>query len=206
LNLYWFEQRTGRLVTHAGESCQHTAHSFMACTLDGMTKTEAGREAVFEAKHVNQFSKMPDVIAKYTPQLHHNMAVVGAAAAILSVFIGTMNYEWAEIERDEWYLAELIDREKEFWAAVESKTQPLGMDPVAAPVAPEEWRTEDLTGNNEWGAAAAGWLENRDAAKSFAAAEKAVKGLVPADVGLAHGHGVQCKRSKNNSLRVTEEK
>ena len=204
LNAYWFKRRTGRPVAETGTSRVHPVIPWMACTLDGMTTTEGGEEAIWEAKHVNQFSKMPDVTQKYMPQLHHNMAVCGVSRAVLSVFIGTMTWECDEIKLDQWYLAEIIDRERAFWEAIQADTPPPGMDPVAAPTPPEEWRTVDMTGSNEWASAAADWLENRDAARAFGKAEKAVKEMVEDDVGMAFGHGLQVKRSKNRALRISE--
>ena len=97
-------------------------------------------------------------------------------------------------------------REGEFWDAVLSRTPPSFLPPVAPPVPPEKWRTVSMDGNNLWAAMAGDWLEHRDGAKRFAAAEKEIKGLMEADIGVASGHGIVCKRSKNGALRISEEK
>lgn len=206
LNVHWFELMTGRLVCNKGDVRTHPAYPFMACTLDGVTATANNEPGVFEAKHVNQFSKIDEIVQKYMPQLHHNMAVTGLSHAILSVFVGTFTHEIVEVACDDWYLAQLIDREKAFWACVQSGEPPVQMEPVAAPVPPEKMRTVEMEGSNEWASYAADWLGSRDATKKFAASEKGIKGLMEADVGHAFGHGLECKRAKNGSLRISEVK
>lgn len=205
-NLYWYGLMTGRSVTNSGEARAHPTYPFMACTLDGLTTTNDGTPAVFEAKHVNAFAKIEEVEQRYQPQVHHNMAVCGVERAVLSVFVGTLKWECTEVELDDWYLAELMDRERAFWAAVQSGEPPVSMPAVAAPVAPEKWRTVDMTGSNEWASLATDWLANRDAAKTFEKATKGIKELVADDVGEAAGHGVVAKRAKNASIRISEAK
>ena len=104
-NRYWFKRRTGKNVSRPGEHVTSSRVPFMMCTLDGMVEDcplpiPAGEAAYFDAKHVNQFSKIDAVSQKYMPQMHHNGHVMGVRWAILSVFIGTMNYEWVPIELD----------------------------------------------------------------------------------------------------------
>tara|TARA_Y100000310_G_scaffold280964_1_gene301085 strand:- start:683 stop:1504 length:822 start_codon:yes stop_codon:yes gene_type:complete len=206
LNIYWYELITGRVVSNEGDPAKHTVFPFMSCTLDGLTKTEAGETAVFEAKHVNAFANIDETIQKYMPQLHHNMAVMNTNWAVLSVFLGTLKYEFAEVEMDEWYLAQLIDRERAFWAAVESGTPPVDMAPITAPIPASEMREVDMDGNNAWGEAAGIYSDNKRPAKKFKDAEKALKELVAEDVKRAHGYGIQCKRSSNGALRLSEVK
>jgi hypothetical protein len=73
-------------------------------------------------------------------------------------------------------------------------------------VAFEKLREANMSESNEWGAFAADWLANKDAAKKFENAAKDIKALVKPDVGLAFGHGVHVKRAKNNSLTISAEK
>lgn len=210
-NLHWYEVMTGRTVTNEGEVHIHGDRGFMRCTLDGLTTTAAGKPAVFQAKHVNAFSKIEEVTQRYMPQVHHEMHVAGMGHAILSVLMGTMAYEVIEIPCDEFYLAQLIDRERAFWDCVVNDTPPCVLEPIAAPVMPTEFRTVDMQGNNEWADAAADWLAGIEAVKKCAAAEirikgdkkKKLKGLLESDVGLATGHGIQAKRAKNGAVTIT---
>jgi hypothetical protein len=178
----------------------------MRCEIDGFTRTGAGEMAIFEAKHVNAFSKPDEIVQKYMPQLHHNAACAGVEWAILSVFIGTMKYEHYEVQIDPFYLEALIERERAFWDAVQSDFPPKKMPAVEPPVPQSEWRSVDMTGNNEWAANASDWLDNKAAADTFNKSAKALKALMEDDVGKATGHGIQISRAKNGSLRIGKEK
>lgn len=207
LNVFWFEKSTGRTVSDEQRQVKHEDYAFMACTLDGMTTTAGGQPAVFEAKHVNAFSKIEEVVQRYMPQLHHNMAVSGLDRAVLSVFVGTQRHEIFEIEADFMYTAQLIDAEKNFWSCVQSGEAPVQVT-VAAPATPGVTRTKtiDMTGNNEWAAFADDFIQNNSAAKKLEDAKKGIKALIPDDVKTATGHGIKATVAKNNSVTITEEK
>jgi hypothetical protein len=61
-----------------------------------------------------------------------------------------------------------------------------------------------LQGNNEWGAAAADWLQHRQAAKVHAQASTGLKSMLADDVGRAFGNGVEAKRSKSGAITIRE--
>jgi hypothetical protein len=66
----------------------------MAATLDGRVE---GTEAVFEAKFMLPWHFSEEAAAeKYAPQLQHNMWVVVARSAVLSVITG--GGKWVEIK------------------------------------------------------------------------------------------------------------
>ena len=206
LNAAFYTHATGRQVSSRNHSVTRDDRPFMRCELDGMTYTASGDDAVFEAKHVNAFSSIEDVVQRYMPQLHHNMHVARVRHAVLSVFIGTQKHEIFEVEMDDFYLAALLDAEQAFWRCVETETVPEGCEPPAPPVAFEKMREVDFSGSNEWASNALDWLANRDAAKTFEKSGKALKALVEPDVGLAYGHGLRIKRSKSGSLTISAEK
>ena len=202
LNLDWFELQTGRVVVGEQEQCFSTDLDFVRVTLDGRTTAEDGRAATIQAKHVNAFLKIEDVVAKYQPQVQIEMHCAKVSRAILSVFIGTMKYEAVEIEADPAYQADLLMASEHFWECVKSGEPPVAPK-IKAP-RPEAFRAVDMTGSNEWAAFAADWLDNRAAAKTFDAAAKAVKKLVPDDASTATGHGIEVKRAKNGALSIKE--
>jgi len=197
LNLAWLAHVTGWNIEAGVPALVHPEHYFMRCNLDGRAP-----DHIVEAKHVNAFANVEEVAQKYMAQLHHNMAVAGKTKAALTIFKGTQEHHWFEVPLDEWYLADLIDRERKFWDCVESNTPPVDMPEIKAPVAPDRWRTVDMSGSNEWAAFSADWLKTRDAKKTYDAAEKGIKALVEADVGLAHGYGIECKRNKAGALKI----
>lgn len=206
LNCAFFSHSTGRAVLDRNSLHRRHDRHYMRCELDGLTLTESGAGAIFEAKHVNAFSSIEEVVQRYMPQLHHNMHCANVRHAVLSVFLGTQKHEIFEVEMDDFYLAALLDAEEDFWRCVEGRTPPEGFEPPPAPVAFEKMREVDFTGSNEWAAFAADWLANKDAAKKFETSSKGLKALVEPDVGLAKGHGVQVKRSKAGSLTISQEK
>jgi predicted phage-related endonuclease len=175
LNAAFYSHATGRAISDRNVMRTRTDRPYMRCELDGLTLTADGSPAVFEAKHVNAFSTIEDVVQKYMPQLHHNMHIAGTRHAVLSIFIGTLKHEIFEVEMDDFYLAALLDAEEDFWRCVESETAPEGCEPPAAPVAFEKLREADMSVSNEWGAFAAFWLANKVAEKKFEKAAKVIK-------------------------------
>jgi predicted phage-related endonuclease len=196
-NRAWFSKQTGREVDCVGEERASIDHDFMAATLDGMT--DNGR-TLFEAKHTSAFGKVDEVLARYMPQLHHNMIVCGVSRAVLSVIFGNHKWEAFDVQFDEGYAAQLLTIEEAFWRCVQTGTPPIATE-VKAPVVPV--RRVDMTGSNAWAAAAADWVSTQAAAKTFAIAADALKALVEPDVVEAHGHGVQAKRNKAGAISVS---
>lgn len=203
LNVKFFEHASELFVSRVGLEVVSPDHDFRRATLDGWIPE---CQAIFEAKHVNQFAKIDEVVEKYMPQLTHNMQVCGVSKAYISVFIGTFTHEIVEVELDVFYGATLLQREMDFWMCVQSKTPPEGFDPVAAPKAPSEFRDVSMEGNNAWADLATDWTENKTEAAKFEKAKKGLKELIEPDVGLATGHGVQINRSKSGSLIIGVEK
>jgi len=204
LNRYIFTKRTGRIVVRVGESLTHPEHSFMRCSLDGITVTEQSDPAVFEAKHVNPFNFDTDmIVAKYQPQLQHSMLILDAQFAVLSILVGTQRWEMIEATADSYSQEELVVRERKFWDCVQSGTPPVAMAVAPPPKREGKLREVDFTGNNLFAFYAAQWLETKPHATSFDIAEKNIKELVDPDVGLATGHGIAAKRDKAGRLRIS---
>jgi hypothetical protein len=199
-NRQWYEQETGYLVSRVGEVSVCEEHGWRRCTLDGFV---GARAAVFEAKHVGAFVRPEEMLARYMPQLQHNMAVTGAHTGLLSVIFGNHKWEVYEIAADWLYQEELLIAEARFWDCVQSG-EPPAPAPVPIPPRPVGVRELCLEGNNAWAAAAADWLACREAARRHATATASLKGLVEDDVTRAFGHGVEIRRSKAGALSVRE--
>ena len=200
LNRYWFEKKTGLTVTNFGDEVLSFEYPHMSATLDGLVIDEQGVETLWEAKHVSAFAKEAEIIARYVPQLHHNMIVTGTERAILSVFYGTMTWKQHRIGFDPMYAEALLAAEDRFWKCVQSGEPPVAGPIIAPPV--EAVKVADMSGSNAWAWQAAEWLENGDHAKRFKAAEEAIKELVEADVKEASGHGIIALRSKRGALSI----
>lgn len=202
LNLDWYERKMVREVLRGGIFV-HKEHKFLRCTLDGYDTVEP---AVVEAKHVNGFSKIDEVRARYTPQCIHQMICTGCKKAILSVIIGAGEPVLELIEYDEFFANDYIDKCKEFWGYVERNEPPPHGAPIAEPPPPAVMRVVDMSKSNAWGSAAADWLANIAASKSFDKAVKDLKSMVEPDVREAAGHGIIISRNKAGSLSIKESK
>lgn len=203
LNLDFYEWTFGRKVEARGSVMIHKGHPIIRATFDGIDFEE---RTVVEAKHVNGFSNIATVRARYEPQVRHQMIVGDMLHGILSVIIGAAEPVHEPFEHDAFWAAEYIDRCEEFWSYVTKNKPPPGAPKMETIAKIEKYRTVDFTGDNVWAAFAADWLAAKTAAAKQKTAEKALKELVDADVGLATGHNVQAKRRKDGVIVLTEMK
>jgi predicted phage-related endonuclease len=198
LNRRWYEANTGRAVTDIQKRVHHPALRWMAATLDGRI---AGSDAVFEAKFMLPWSFSEEMAAeKYMPQLQHNLWVVAARSAVLSVITGGGN--WVEIlaHADPLYQHLIVTAERKFWRCVESGEQPtlFGVEPPKPRL--EAVRIVDMTASNAWAAFAAIFTRTRAAHLEHEQAKAELKTLMPEDAKEAIGHGVRAKRSKSGAV------
>jgi hypothetical protein len=137
------------------------------------------------------------------PQLQHNMAVANTELAVLSVIFGNHKFEIFEVASDWMYQLDLLAAEEAFWACVLNGTPP---SPSSVPSAPKPFGVREvcLEGQNSWAAAAADWIQYREAAKLHSNACGQLKALVEPDVSRAFGHGLEAKRSKAGAITIRE--
>jgi predicted phage-related endonuclease len=199
-NRLWFEKVSGRCVEQAGAKLICPTNPWRRCSLDGYLADTA---AVWEAKHTNAFAKAEEVLERYMPQLQHNMAVARCETAVLSVIFGNHKYEIIEVASDWIYQIELLQAEVDFWDCVRTGREPVPAPPPAPP-RPVGIREVSLDGNNAWAAAAADWLQHREAAKLHASACSQIKHLIEPDVARAFGHGIEARRSKAGAITIKE--
>jgi predicted phage-related endonuclease len=198
LNRRWYEANTAQVVTDIQKRVRHPALRWMGATLDGRIE---GDGAVFEAKFMLPWSFSEEAAAeKYMPQLQHNMWVVAARSAVLSVIIG--GGKWVEIlaHADPLYQHLIVTAERKFWRCVESGEQPqlFAVDPPKPRL--EAVRIVDMTSSNAWAEFATIFTRTRDAHLEHEEAKAELKGLMPEDAKEAIGHGVRAKRSKSGAI------
>jgi predicted phage-related endonuclease len=93
LNRTWYERNAGRPVTDVQRWVRHPVHRYLAATLDGFVND---LDAVFEAKFMLPWSFSEDAAAeKHMAQLQHNMWVINARTAVLSIITG--GGKWIEM-------------------------------------------------------------------------------------------------------------
>ncbi len=198
LNRRWYEANTGQVITDIQRRIQHPALRWMAATLDGRIE---GGDAVFEAKFMLPWSFSEEAaIEKHTAQLQHNMWVVAARTAVLSIITG--GGKWVEIvaHADPLYQHLVITAERKFWRCVENGDKPslFGVDPPKPRL--EAVRMVDMSSSNAWAEFAGVYSRTRAAHAEHEAAKAELKGLMPEDAKEAIGHGVRAKRSKSGAV------
>lgn len=202
LNRLWLARAIAMEVSD-GVSKIHRVHDFMRANLDGTTP-DGG---IVECKHVNSFTKFEDALTRYYPQLQHNIAVADAPFLYLSVFFGSDKHVWQKIDRDEPYIAQLIEAERAFWTHVVMDVPVIEAKAVAGAAPVVALREVDMTGSNSWAKHAGDWLMLKDQAKDFEKAGKELKTLVEADVKRAHGHGIEiCRDGRGLTIKEVKAK
>jgi predicted phage-related endonuclease len=198
LNRRWYEANTGQVITDIQKQVRHPVLRWMGATLDGRVE---GSDAVFEAKFMLPWSFSEEAAAaKYMPQLQHNMWVVAARTAVLSVITG--GGKWVEIlaHADPLYQHLIVTAERKFWRCVESGDEPklFGVEPPKPRL--EAVRIVDMTSSNAWAEFAAIFARTRQAHFEHEQARAELKTLMPEDAKEAIGHGIKARRSKSGAV------
>jgi predicted phage-related endonuclease len=198
LNRRWYEANTSQVITDIQKHVRHPALHWMAATLDGRLQ---GSDAVFETKFMLPWSFSEETAAeKYMPQLQHNMWVVAARTAVLSVITG--GGKWIEIatHADPLYQHLIVTAERKFWRCVESGEPPrlFGVEPPKPRI--EAVRIVDMSGSNSWADFAGLFRSTRQAFLEHERSKSELKALVPEDAKEAIGHGIRAKRSKSGAI------
>ena len=200
LNRRWYEANTGQVITDVQRQIRHPGLRWMAATLDGRVE---GSGAVFEAKFMLPWSFSEEAAAeKYMPQLQHNMWVVAARTAVLSVITG--GGKWVEIatHADPLYQHLIVTAERKFWRCVESGEPPrlFGVEPPKPRI--EAVRIVDMSASNSWAEFAGVFRSTRQAFLEHERSKAELKSLMPQDAKEAIGHGVRAKRSKSGAISL----
>ncbi len=200
LNRRWYEANTGHTLKDVQRRVQHPVNRWMAATLDGVVGATG---AVYEAKFMLPWSFSEEAAAeKHMAQLQHNMWVINATAAALSVITGGGKWVEIAISADPLYQHLLLTAEKKFWRCVESGEPPRLFGAEAPRPRIEAVRIVDMSASNSWAEFAGVYCRTRDAFIEHEAAKAELKKLVPEDAKEAIGHGLRARRSKAGALSV----
>jgi predicted phage-related endonuclease len=200
LNRRWYEANTGKVVTDVQSRIFHPVLRWTAATIDGRVH---GSDAVFEAKFMLPWAFSEEAAAeKYMPQLQHNMWVVAARTAVLSVITG--GGKWVEIttHADPLYQHLIVTAERKFWRCVESGEPPrlFGVEPPKPRI--EAVRVVDMSDSNSWAEFADLFRSTQQAFLEHERSKAELKALMPEDAKEAAGHGIRAKRSKSGVICV----
>jgi predicted phage-related endonuclease len=198
LNRRWYQTNSGQILTDIQRQVWHPALRWMAATLDGRVEATG---AVFEAKFMLPWAFSEEAAAeKHMAQLQHNMWVVSAGSAVLSVITG--GGKWVEIttHADPLYQHLIVTAERKFWRCVESGEPPhlFGVDPPKPRI--ETIRIVDMSGSNSWAEFAGLFRSTQQAFLEHERSKAELKALMPEDAKEAIGHGVRAKRSKSGAI------
>jgi predicted phage-related endonuclease len=198
LNRRWYQANTGQVITDIQKRTRHPALPWMMATLDGRIE---GSDAVFESKFMLPWSFSEEAAAeKYMPQLQHNMWVVAARTAVLSVITG--GGQWVEIttDADPLYQHLIVTAERKFWRCVESGEPPrvFGVEPPKPRI--EAIRIVDMSASNSWAEFAGLFRDTRQAFLDHERSKAELKALMPEDAKEAVGHGIRARRSKSGAV------
>ncbi|WP_407192919.1 YqaJ viral recombinase family protein [Bradyrhizobium sp. STM 3566] len=198
LNRAWYQRQTGHTIEHIQRRVLHPVHRWMGATLDGRVHQTGD---VFESKFALPWNFSEEGAAeKHMAQLQHNMWVVAAGAAVLSIITGGGKWLEIKVHADPLYQHLLLTAEKKFWRCVQTGEPPqlFGIEPPRPRLAAV--RVVDMTGSNAWAEMAALYRQTRAAALEHERAKTELKALVPEDAKEASGHGLRAKRSKAGAI------
>ena len=197
LNRGWYQAQTGRIVTDVQMWRRHPTLRWMAATLDGRVD---GSE-VFEAKFMLPWQFSEEAAAqKHAAQLQHNMFVVAARSAVLSVITGGGKWVEIKVHADPLYQHLVVTAERKFWRCVENGEAPklFAVEPPKPRI--EAMRIVDMTSSNAWAEFAAAFSRTEAAHLEHEQAKSELKNLMPEDAQQAIGHGIRAKRSKSGAI------
>jgi predicted phage-related endonuclease len=198
LNRRWYEANSEQTLTDVQKRVFHPALKWMAATLDGRVESSG---AVFEAKFMLPWSFSEEAAAeKHMAQLQHNMWVVAARAAVLSVITGGGKWVEIKVQPDPLYQHLIVAAERKFWRCVESGEPPrlFGAEPPKPRI--EAIRVVNMSSSNTWAEFAGVFARTRAAHLEHEQAKAELKSLMPEDAKEAIGHGIKGKRSKSGAI------
>lgn len=112
-----FCQATGLEVSSVDQRFIHPKYPFMAAQVDARIK---GEKAFLEVKtctirKAKEWAGDDEIPAEYIIQVMHDLACSEDDYAYIAVLIGNEDFKWRKVERDEAMIAEMCQREKNFW-------------------------------------------------------------------------------------------
>ncbi len=118
-----FQRRTGMKVRRCNYTLRSIEHPFMLANID---RELVGIDEGLECKTASAYKEaewkgdlVPD---SYYVQCQHYMAVTGYKAWWIACLIGGNQFVYKRIERNDEFIAQLIEAGRQFWELVEKKT------------------------------------------------------------------------------------
>lgn len=188
-----YAERTGRKVRRVNAVLQHPDYPFMLANLDREVVTDTGT-GILEIKTAGYYSMQlweDGVPVAYQCQVLHQLAVTGHAWADVAVLLGGQEFRIYRIERDDDKIADLIQREAQFWSCVTEDLQPEpdgSADAARALLSlfpADNGQTLDFTESGEFNNLFAELLKIRHSKEDIEQQESALKHRIQAALGSA---------------------
>jgi predicted phage-related endonuclease len=206
LNIEWYTELLGRSVVGTNVRKHHFLYDWMAQTPDGLTTVENGSDAIFEAKHTSERNNMAKMVVRYYPQVQHAMTVFNFSWAVLSVFFGNGQWDYAEVPYDQDYCDNvLIPRLKLFWYCRQTGERWPELPPPSRPDIANVLKISkprDMSRNNKWVHDATRYRELKPLVEEFLQVSDNLKALVDREVKIHSGAGVTATVSKTGSVTL----
>ena len=119
-----FTNRTGLKVRRKNAMLQHKDHPWMLANLD---RVVVGEDSALECKTASVYSLdtwKEGIPEYYYPQVQHYMAVTGYGYWYVAALVGGQNFVIHKIFRNDSFIDEIIQAEKDFMELVKTKTPP----------------------------------------------------------------------------------
>src|SRR5882762_4024746 len=201
MNLAWYEKKTGHVLVRRGDVVIHPDYDWAAATLDGFDHICG---CPVEAKHVNGFDKLDNVIQRYMPQLTWQMECTNTKQCAISIIQGAAEPYIEYINYDKDYADELMARAHRFMNHVWMMTPPVVIEKaVPVYVAHDKMREINAYGNNTFAAMASQYIDNKKGAADFKEAEAKLKEMMRSEERRVYGYFIQLKRAKNGTVRIS---
>lgn len=206
--LDYMERVRGHAITERQRWMRHPSLPGIGCTLDGY---RAHDDAVIEVKVLSVRRERRDFMSWYAPQVLVQMRCRQASRGILAVLQDNNTLTEHELIVTEKWESEVWHRIGVFRNYLDTFTLPE-MPPPPQLVAPELWRTIDLTSPEERDLNLAGaiiptlrlWQETKPTADQHEEAKRYVKEVLPDDVGTVLFGDITIKRAKNNAITIRQ--
>jgi putative phage-type endonuclease len=139
-----YSKRTGRAVRRVNRTLVHPTYDFIRAHIDRLV---VGDDRILECKTTDAARASDwgeegseEIPRHYQAQPQHYLAVTGKAVCDVAVLIGGNRMRIYTIQRDEEFIAMLLEAEREFWERVQAGEPP---DPATPEEAAARWRVTD---------------------------------------------------------------
>ncbi len=122
----WYTDETGRPLKRLGHPRRHPDVPWAFASLDRVSARRGERRIVeIKTSHLARWGETPEgVPADVYPQVQHQLWVMGWDVADVVALTGGLELRIVEVPRDDGYIADLVEIERGFWRAVETRQRP----------------------------------------------------------------------------------